>query len=579
MDRNSNSDYRRSLLKSLFDRDVETWSYITGGLLKWHFDFCSELASSLIKQGYKSESALSLVSLSAWYYATLVNSRHYDYAGISQEYLDLLKSRIKGECEQLEVSFSVIIEIASVLHWKSMSIHASKAEYAGEFETSGNGTINMWLYYLPSQWGLDKVDSNQGMSQFSPKTLKDFSSYSTNYDRVEHLRNNLLWNLLNFYCLPAVIKNENTSSLIFESLECLMCKEFETDVYSVAIPLYAVRMFIDDGQTDLLTFNEYIKEGLVDNGLIVMDNAPIGTFVGQSFPDYYAAWCRWQKWTNPSKDIHNLIYAVTFKMMQGKDAAAQYFYNKLKDNVKPTAYLDELSRFKDICSKISVTTLHYYIEQRQYHIISVKPDINQIVEYDNEPRSISMIVADLDIPSELSPEHQDTKHEDQTFDGNDSVNPREKRHVTVLNSKLKGSNSEEKDRELPRCLSLLYDELTKEGLIDTTSSKSLFVYRFSGKGESYPLTTKINWRGKNVLLGHIIRCLLSDARNAPEDLGIAAEFFESKTGKPINLATAKQVPVNDYEKERNNLDPNFVEAVEFLRRCGFINAEYTSKRR
>lgn len=176
-------------------------------------------------------------------------------------------------------------------------------------------------------------------------------------------------------------------------------------------------------------------------------------------------------------------------------------------------------------------------------------------------------------------EHQDTRHENQTFDGNDSIFLREKRYVTVLNSKLKGSNSEEKDRELPKCLSLLYDELTKEGLIDTTSSKSLFVYRFSGQGEPYPPSSKINWRGKNVLLGHIIRCLLSDARNTPEDMGIAAEFFESKTGKPINPATARYVSVNNYDIERNNLDPNFVEAVELLRRCGFINVEYTTKRR
>ena len=179
----------------------------------------------------------------------------------------------------------------------------------------------------------------------------------------------------------------------------------------------------------------------------------------------------------------------------------------------------------------------------------------------------------------IAEEYQETRHEDQAFDGEDSIILREKRHVTVLNSKLKGSNSEEKDRELPRCLSLLYDELTKEGLIDTTSSKSLFVYRFSGQGEPYPPSSKINWRGKNVLLGHIIRCLLSDARNNPEDMGIAAEFFESKTGKPINPATARYISVNNYEKERNNLNPNFVEAVELLRRCGFINVEYTSKRR
>ena len=42
---------------------------------------------------------------------------------------------------------------------------------------------------------------------------------------------------------------------------------------------------------------------------------------------------------------------------------------------------------------------------------------------------------------------------------------------------------------------------------------------------------------------------------------------------------AKQVPVIDYEKERNNLDSNIVEAVELLRRCGFINVEYASKQR
>jgi len=181
----------------------------------------------------------------------------------------------------------------------------------------------------------------------------------------------------------------------------------------------------------------------------------------------------------------------------------------------------------------------------------------------------------------IAEERQYTRHIDQAFDGDDSVNLREKRHVTVLNSKIKGNNSEEKDRELRRCLSLLYNELTKEGsnLIDTATPKALFVYRFSGKGETYPPTAKIKWRGKNVLLGHIIRCLLSDNKYAPEDMGVASDFFESKSGKSINLATAKQVPVIDYEKERNNLDSNFVEAVELLRHCGFINVEYTSKRR
>lgn len=181
----------------------------------------------------------------------------------------------------------------------------------------------------------------------------------------------------------------------------------------------------------------------------------------------------------------------------------------------------------------------------------------------------------------LEAKYQKVSHEGPSIDNGENIVPKGKWFVTVLNSKLKGNNSEEKNTELIRCLSLLYDELTKEGsnLIDTATPKALFIYRFSGKGESYPLTTKIKWRGKNVLLGHIIRCLLSDKKNAPENMGIASEIFESRSGNTINLASAKQVPVNDYEKERNNLDPNFVEAAELLRRCGFINVELTSKRR
>ena len=153
--------------------------------------------------------------------------------------------------------------------------------------------------------------------------------------------------------------------------------------------------------------------------------------------------------------------------------------------------------------------------------------------------------------------------------------------VTVLDSKLKGNTSEERKSKLLRCLSLLYEELTKEGcnLIDTATPKELFIYRFSGIGDSYPLTAKIKWRGKNVLLGHIVRCLLSDKKYGPDDMGAASDFFESKSGRPINLATAKQVSVIDFEKKRDYLNSNFVEAVELLRRCGFINVEYTSKRR
>jgi len=166
-----------------------------------------------------------------------------------------------------------------------------------------------------------------------------------------------------------------------------------------------------------------------------------------------------------------------------------------------------------------------------------------------------------------------------TQKGTNTTENGEQLFVPVLGSKVKGTTPEEKDKELILCLNRLYEELTKEGGNLMESERDLFVYRFSGIGKAFPLDSKIKWRGSNVLLGHIVRNLLSDKKYAPEGLGIVATFFLSKTGKPINLGTARHITVTNFELEKNNIDQNFVEAVEILRRCGFINAEYTSKRR
>ena len=153
-------------------------------------------------------------------------------------------------------------------------------------------------------------------------------------------------------------------------------------------------------------------------------------------------------------------------------------------------------------------------------------------------------------------------------------------HISVLESKLKPGK--EKLKVLYACIEELYSNLCKLNKIDIDTDKDLFIYRFSGlvkQEASFLPSEKIRWNGKNVLLGHIIRCLTSDDSNPPEKMGIAAEFFESKTGKSINLASARHVNVSNFEKEKIDIDPNFVEAVEILKKSGFINAEYTLKRR
>lgn len=156
-----------------------------------------------------------------------------------------------------------------------------------------------------------------------------------------------------------------------------------------------------------------------------------------------------------------------------------------------------------------------------------------------------------------------------------------KQYVKVRDSKIKGSTSKEKEDNLKTSLENLYEVLVNEDnpYIRSNTEKELLIYRFSGYGNpKRPLKT-IEWLKSNVLLGHLVRCLISDKSNPPENMGIIATFFQSSSGNSINLATAKHIRVSNFDKEKNDIDQNFVEAVEILRRCGFINAEYTSKRR
>lgn len=179
------------------------------------------------------------------------------------------------------------------------------------------------------------------------------------------------------------------------------------------------------------------------------------------------------------------------------------------------------------------------------------------------------------------------KAEKQTNDDNlpridpYSVPPGEKWFVEVLRTKLRGATEGDREKNLIACLGKLYDELVTLRYIEPNNDKEVFIYRFSGRGYYCPSTTKIAWKGKNLLLGYIARCLTSDKMQEPLHMGAIAQFFEQKSGKPINLASAKNIDIkeaDDFDKKRNVLNKNFVEAVDLLRKCGFVNVEITSAR-
>ncbi len=73
------------------------------------------------------------------------------------------------------------------------------------------------------------------------------------------------------------------------------------------------------------------------------------------------------------------------------------------------------------------------------------------------------------------------------------------------------------------------------------------IFRFSRKGKEYPFNMRIKWSSKNTFLGYIIRCLISDRNNPPIGFNLVKNYFESDCGKDINLTTASQISVDDFE--------------------------------
>ena len=152
--------------------------------------------------------------------------------------------------------------------------------------------------------------------------------------------------------------------------------------------------------------------------------------------------------------------------------------------------------------------------------------------------------------------------------------------VKILNSKIPIKPNKDRDHIIYENLNKLYKELSDSGLVNPNEEdKTVFIYRFSGFNGPFPPERKIKWNGENVFLGYIVRCLITDTNNKPMAFGTVASFFLSPTHVPMNFSTADNYTVKDFEKERNKLDPQFVKAVELLKKCGFINVEFTSARR
>ena len=230
---------------------------------------------------------------------------------------------------------------------------------------------------------------------------------------------------------------------------------------------------------------------------------------------------------------------------------------------------------RDVLYEEERTVINWLLERTHYNTI-----FNKLVEY--------FTTKYLDKGQEQTPlqeaEPSATKKSNDDEQQNipviviDKDEAHKKWFVRVHEKKI-NAQPDEWNKKLYTCLDALYDSLVKKGLMCGSSKKELFIYRFSGFNIPEPFNPleKIRWEGKNVLLGYLVRCLITYTGTDAKGLGTVGTFFESKRGNKVNLST-DYISKEDFN-QTPNMFPNLLRAVEILKECGFEEVETTSTRK
>ena len=235
------------------------------------------------------------------------------------------------------------------------------------------------------------------------------------------------------------------------------------------------------------------------------------------------------------------------------------------------------SILQDVIPEENKTTINWWLGRTHYFTI-----FNKLVEYystaysDNGQRQTPL--------QESGSSAIETSNEVEQQNIPDIVEDKDEAHkewfVRVHEKKI-NAQPDEWNKKLYTCLDALYESLVKKGLMCESSKKELFIYRFSGFNipKSFNPLERIRWEGKNVLLGYLVRCLITYTGSDAKGLGTVGTFFESKKGKKVNLATAVYISKEEFNQTPYDVYPVFSCAVEILKECGFEEVEATSTRK
>ncbi len=346
--------------------------------------------------------------------------------------------------------------------------------------------------------------------------------------------------------------------------EKVAAEDFEHVFYDIQyFSEYKFTKWVDEWDTQI---DSFIKEHLDRNPYLDLK----GRYLVrdrelEQVKDYFKQVLITRGWKVPNFKSGYIIDNPT-KIMQLKWMVGDYLF-----------YISQVySIVRDVLYEEERTVINWLLERTHYNTI-----FNKLVEYfttkylDKGQEQTSLQESGssaIETSSEVEQQNIPVIIEDQ--------DEAHKRWFVRVHEKKINAQPDEWNKKLYACLDALYDSLVKKGLMCESSKKELFIYRFSGFNipESFNPQEKIRWEGKNVLLGFIVRCLITYTGTDAKGLGTVATFFESKRGKNVNLATADYISKEDFNQRPNN-NLNLSLAVEILKECGFEEVEATSTRK
>ena len=201
----------------------------------------------------------------------------------------------------------------------------------------------------------------------------------------------------------------------------------------------------------------------------------------------------------------------------------------------------------DILSDESRSTINWLLERTHYNTIFNKLVEDFTTKYLDKGQEQTTLQESGSSAIETSNETEQQNSPVIVIDKDEA----HKQWFVRVHEKKINAQPDEWNKKLYTCLDALYDSLVQKGLMCESSKKELFIYRFSGFNipESFNPQEKIRWEGKNVLLGYLVRCLITYTGSDAKGLGTVGTFFESKRGKDVNLATADYISKEKYNQK------------------------------